>query len=64
MSSYGSVVFWMYELCDRSAFSLMNAFHCEPQPGARPKVFMPAAAIGRLSDIAHRLAPPMKSRPA
>ena len=43
MSSYGSVVFWRYELCERSAFSLMNAFHCEPQLGARPNVFMPAA---------------------
>ena len=33
-----------------SAFCLMNAFHAEPHRGARPKVLMPAAEIGRRSE--------------
>ena len=31
----------------RSAFCITNAFHCDPQRGARPKVLMLAAAMGR-----------------
>ena len=34
--------------------------HCEPHDGARPKVFIAEAAIGRRSDMAQRFAPPMK----
>jgi len=50
LSSYGSVVFWMYALFQRSAFSLTNAFQAEPHVGALPNVGMLAAAIGRLSE--------------
>ena len=46
------------------SISLHRSLDGRSTPGARPNVFMPAAAIGRLSDIAQRLAPPMKSRPA
>ena len=49
-SSYGSVVFWRYAVCQRSAFSFTNAFHAEPHDGARPNVLMPAALIGRRSE--------------
>jgi hypothetical protein len=54
----------MYAVFQRSAFCRMNAFHAEPQAGARPKVFIAAAETGRRSEYTHRLPPPTKSSAA
>src|ERR1700752_207475 len=59
LSSYGNVVFCRYDVLVRSAFFITNDFHSDPHDGVPPNVPMPAAEIGRRSDITHRLPPPM-----
>ena len=61
--SYGNVLVCMYVLDCRPALSWMNFFQDEPQPGARPKVFIAAASMGWRSVITCRLLPPMKPMP-